>query len=202
MKRYLLHNDVFPGCGPDCCDCPKYKNGCDNLKAGNQVLINEGSLQFDRQPKFRKVTDKDVAVISITYDPISIPTTPTVAPLAITVPGPVSYVSDKVVPWHYGADVYCHGVKQEESSSEERSDESKIASAENFSSIGQMTRSGRVFGPRNVQDIADALAKAKGKQVMVEEPVQGSVPKPAVTAEASPSTEEVEELLRIIRKSD
>ena len=36
-----------------------------------------------------------------------------VAPIIITVPGPLPYTSDKAFLWHYGADVYVLGVKQE-----------------------------------------------------------------------------------------
>ena len=48
VKRYLLDNNIFPGCGPDCCKCQVHVNGCDKLKMGIQFLIDEGSLQFDR----------------------------------------------------------------------------------------------------------------------------------------------------------
>ena len=38
----------------------------------------------------------------------------------------------------------------------------------NFSGEGRLMRSGRVLSPPNLQSKADALAKVKGKQVMVE----------------------------------
>ena len=36
-----------------------------------------------------------------------------IAPIIITVPGPIPYTSDKAVLWYYGEDVYVLGVKQE-----------------------------------------------------------------------------------------
>lgn len=145
-----------------------------------------------------KIIEEDLAVISIPYDPVSIPIPPRSASITITVPGPVVYESEKAIPWHYGSDVYYHGVKQESSSAEVKSDGEKVASAEDLAGVSRMTRSGRVFRPGNVRDVAYALEKAKGKQIAVEDPVQ----KNAQNTETSPSTDEVEELLRIIRKSD
>lgn len=50
---------------------------------------------------------------------------------------------------------------------------------DNLVGISRITRSCRVFPSQNTQDNVDALEKAKGKQVMVDnqEPVQISVPK-------------------------
>ena len=63
--------------------------------------------------------------------------------------------------------------------------------------IGRFTRSGRLFSPPVTQtDSVDAAANAKGKQVMNEgasTPQAGSEPA---------FTKDVDELLRIIRKSD
>ena len=55
---------------------------------------------------------KDVSIITISANSSRVPKRPVritpaarIAPLIITCPGPVPYASDKVVPWHYGADV-------------------------------------------------------------------------------------------------
>ena len=84
----------------------------------------------------------------------------------ITVPGPMLYTSEKAIPWNYGADVYYHGVKQEVSTrlSEEERAEGNEEEVHNFSGVVRMTRSGRVFGPSNVQDAADVSAREKVKQ--------------------------------------
>ena len=63
-------------------------------------------------------------------------------PLKITMLGPAPYKSDKTVPWNYGGEIYYHGVKQiEESSEQDNSDISNIAET------SKITRSGRIFSP-------------------------------------------------------
>ena len=62
----------------------------------------------------------------------------TVAPVVITVLGPLPYVSDKAVPWHYGADVYVNGIKQEFNTG---------ASICDITGPAKVTRSGRLFSP-------------------------------------------------------
>ena len=42
--------------------------------------------------------------------PVKITPVQKIAPITITVLGPIPYTSDKAVPWHYGADVYVLGV--------------------------------------------------------------------------------------------
>ena len=104
-------------------------------------------------------------MVFIPYTHVCIPTPSRAPPLMITVPGPMLYTSEKAIPCHYGADVYYHGVKQEVStrlSEEERAEDNK-EEVHNFSGVGRMTRSGRVFGPSNVQDAADTSAREKGK---------------------------------------
>ena len=91
-------------------------------------------------------------MISIPYTLVCIPTPSRVPPLMITVPSPVSYTSEKAIPWHYGDYVYYHGVKQEVSTraSEEERAEDNEEEVHNFYGVSRMTRSGRVFGPSNV----------------------------------------------------
>ena len=113
VKRYLLENSIFPGCTSECVKCREQPKGCDDLKSGIQLLMKQGSLQFDRKPSYRKVTEEDVIVISIPYTPARILAPSRAPPLMITVLGPMPYISEKAVPWHYGVDVYYHRVKQE-----------------------------------------------------------------------------------------
>lgn len=72
IKNYLMKNDVFPGCLPDCCKCQSQPEGCDHLKFGIQNLIDEGLLQCDKVMK-DKTEVKEVSVISIPYAPVNIP---------------------------------------------------------------------------------------------------------------------------------
>lgn len=129
--------------------------------------------------KDKKIEETDVVVIAIPYTPIKTPAPAKPTPLTITFPGHIPYSSEKDVPWHYGSDVYYHGIKQEEKPYEQKPCVDESLNVDNFASIGRITRSSRVFHSQNTQDNADALAKAKGKQVMVENQkhVQISVPK-------------------------
>lgn len=201
VKIYLVKNGIFPRCVPDCQKCEDQSEGCTKLKKKIQELMDIGFLQFSKVVK----KDDEVAIISIPYDPIDIPTpVETFAPtepaaLTITVPSPIPYSSEKAISWHYGSKVYYNGIKNGngESSRKEHA-ENDSANVDNFVGVGRMTRSGRVLGPRNVQEGVDALAKAKGKEAMTDN--DAPIPNPAI--EASPSTQEMEELLKIIRKSD
>ncbi|XP_058775769.1 uncharacterized protein LOC131650045 [Vicia villosa] len=143
-------------------------------------LIDEGPLQFYRRLRGAKSENGEVSVISIPYEPfvpiciqvpvqipVSIPYEEQPATLMITVPGPVSYESEKVIPWHYGSNVYCYGTKKEDGL-KDKSVEDAVANADNFAGTGRITRSGRVFSPQQVQDNDDALEKAKGKQVVTD----------------------------------
>ena len=64
---------------------------------------------------------QDVSIITISANPskassrkpVRITPVPRIAQLIIIVPNPIQYTSNKAVPWHYGADVYYHGVKQD-----------------------------------------------------------------------------------------
>lgn len=124
----------------------------------------------------------------------------------ITLLGPVPYRSDKGVPWNYGEEVYYQGKKVDV--------KTLNYDVNDVGGTVRITRSGCVFSPVqktpevNVED----LAKAKGKRFVVKgtdvEP-ELSVPEPPVentqpsgSNSGMPSNEEVEELMRYIRKID
>lgn len=141
-------------------------------------------------------------MISIPYTPKRILTPARHVPLVVTLPGLVPYSREKAVPWHYGSNVYYHGVKQVfiPVPAKKEEVEKEDVNAGDFSGVGRITHSGRVFAPPNPQDVTDALEKAKGRQVADGPgPVQVNLPKDNV---GSSTTQEVEELLKIIRKSD
>ncbi|XP_058784373.1 uncharacterized protein LOC131659162 [Vicia villosa] len=212
VKQHLVNSGIFPGCGVDWEDCKSQPEGCADLKSMVQELIDEGPLQFYRRMRGAKSGDGEVAVISIPYEPVvpiciqvpiqipvGIPYEEQPAALMITVLGPIPYESEKVVPWHYGSDVYYYGTKEEGDPSKKKFVEAAVANTDNFAGTGRITRSGRVFSPQLVQKDADALAKAKGKQAVTDvqnSPTQNGAPDNDV------SSKDVEELLRIIRKSD
>ncbi|KAI5444408.1 hypothetical protein KIW84_012872 [Lathyrus oleraceus] len=129
--------------------------------------------------KLKKIEEINVVVVSIPYTLINIPAPAIPVPLTITLPGPIPYSNEKVVPWHYGSDVYYHGVKQEEKPFEEMPCVDENLNVDNLVGRSKITRRGRVFPSQNTQDSDDALAKAKGKKVMEDnqESVQIFVPK-------------------------
>ena len=94
----------------------------------------------------------------------------TIAPVIITVPGPLPYISDKVVPWHYGADVYVNGIRQEFDTS---------ASICDITGPTKVTRSGRLFSP----DIAPPAIR----RPLLIKPT--SLPGPVADQVVSPATE-------------
>ncbi|XP_050920255.1 uncharacterized protein LOC127137890 [Lathyrus oleraceus] len=175
VKEYLIKNDVYPECFPKCCKCKSQPEGCDDLKAGTQSLITEGFLKFDRIVKDKKIEETDVALIYIPYTSINIPAPTRPTPLTITFTGPISYSSERVVPWHYGSDVYYHGVKQEDEPSKEKSCVDDSLNVGNLAGTGRITRSGRVFPSPSTQDNADALAKDKDITVNQLEGVMASI---------------------------
>ncbi|XP_058725809.1 uncharacterized protein LOC131597113 [Vicia villosa] len=176
VKQHLINSGISPGCGIDCEKCKSQPEGCDDLKGMVQKLIDEGPLQFYRRLRNAKGNDGEVFVISIPYEPV--------VPISIQVPIQMYITMAR---------------RKKNEPSKEKLVEASVANTDNFAGTGRITRSGRVFSPQLVQSNADALAKAKGKQVVTDvqkSPTQNGAPDSAV------SSKDVEELLRIIRKSD
>ena len=120
VKKNLLLSCLFLGCGEGCHMCSILPAGCHLLKSGVQRLMNNKEILFENIV-IPVVPIEDVAIITISANPSKVSsrrpvrTTPVqrISPLIIIVPGPIPYTSDKAVPWHYGADVYYHGIKQD-----------------------------------------------------------------------------------------
>ncbi|XP_050889852.1 leucine-rich repeat extensin-like protein 5 [Lathyrus oleraceus] len=116
VKGRLLKGGVDPGCKEDCLVCSETTNGCDQLKAGIQRLIDEGCLQFSRAVK----ENGAVSTVTIYFKPsegrgrgsVSAPTTsntPVTIPAPVTIRAPTTIVApgrrqvenSKAVPWRY-----------------------------------------------------------------------------------------------------
>ncbi|XP_058745778.1 uncharacterized protein LOC131618612 [Vicia villosa] len=211
VKQHLANSGIFPSCGVDCDNCKNQLGVCIDLKSMVLKLMDEGPLQFYRKKRNARVANDEVVVIDIPYEPVApiniqvpvqipivIPYAEQPATLMITVPGPIPYESEKAVPWNYGSDVYYYGTKKEDEL-KDNFVKAAVANADNIAGTGKITHSGRVFSPQLIQNNADASVKAKGKQVVVDSqnsPVQNGAPDSVV------SSKDVEELLRIIKKSD
>src|SRR3954462_7806442 len=136
--------------------------------------------------------------------PFKISATLKVASVVIASPTPFPYSSDKAVPWGYDTNVYVHGVKQ--STSTEETAKLTAPTVSNIVGTSKITRSGRIFSPEISPNVAAGPVRvpvpnqnvnARGKEPQ-DEQVQTPV---EITAE-DPSKQEMEEILKIICKSD
>ena len=128
-----------------------------------------------------------------------------IAPLIITSPGLIPYSSDKAVPWNYGAEVYYHGIKQDSQINEDKTDD-----VTNIIGSSRVTRTGKIFSPiisppttttTHVRITIDKPSTdTKGKEKVIE-PARIEAPAKDVITE-EPSTQEMEDILKIIMKSD
>ncbi|KAI5382844.1 hypothetical protein KIW84_070306 [Lathyrus oleraceus] len=125
--------------------------------------------------------------ITATRLPVKITAEPKVAPLIITAPGPVPYSSSKAIPWNYGGDVYIHDIKQDDNS----------ANPNDVDIVGtsKITRSGRIFSP----EISPPVPETRGKEPVIN-PSQSRTPVEVTIEDVA--KQEMEEMLKIIRKSD
>ena len=110
----------------------------------------------------------------------------------------------KAVPWNYGVEVYYHGIKQDYWINENKNYVTNIVGA------SKVTRTGRIFSPdisppittttlvRITNDKSSANTRGKekeGEPAGIEEPTKD-------TNAEEPSSREMEEILKIIKKSD
>ena len=222
VKGRLLNGGVYSGCDEDCLGCAESENGCDQLRAGIQGMMDEGCLQFSRAVKDRGT----VSTITIYFKPsegrgqrvvsapatngtpvtISVPVTIS-APTTIAASGRRAVENSRAVPWKY--DNAHRSYRRAESQTRpvnqtpvtiglpNRVPATVGPAVDNVGGPGGFTRSGRLFAPQPLRDNnAEALAKAKGKQAVVEEePVQKEAPEGSFE-------KDVEEFMKIIKKSD
>ncbi|XP_050877316.1 uncharacterized protein LOC127081075 [Lathyrus oleraceus] len=192
IKNPLMKNNVFPICGNYCEHCLINPQQCGTLKSVIQQLMNQGILVVDCPS-----TKEDVSTVEIPYDevpPLQIPydfsqltlLTNPITPIVITVPTPFPYVDTKAVPWMYDTSVYIHGQKEQEEPI--KSSDPMI----NITGTSGVTRSGRIFAstPTPIGTINPSTLD-KGKQIDGAQQRQDPTP-----------SSEVDEFLRIIKKSD
>ncbi|XP_050889426.1 uncharacterized protein LOC127094663 [Lathyrus oleraceus] len=212
VKKQLLLRNVFPGCTDDCARCGDTPQGCEELREGVQMLIDQGIFLVEHSS-----AADEVSTLEIPYYPVQIPVenAPT-TPLVIVVPAPFSYESTKAIPWNYNSTNYLHGRKLEErmakarktlvihvpSEIPEHAEVQKSVEVQepvvNITGTSGMTRSGRIFAapppPPEKEDLG-TNAKSKGKQSAGPEQEQ-------TQTQGKVAPDDVEEFLRIIKKSD
>ncbi|KAI5430682.1 hypothetical protein KIW84_035048 [Lathyrus oleraceus] len=194
VKGRLLSGGVYPGCDEGCIGCAETDNGCDQLRAGIQGMMDEGCLQFSRAVKDRGT----VSTVTIYFKP---------APTTIVASGRRPVENSRVVPWSYNnayrsnrrADNQTRPANQALVTISAPIKTPVVVSpvVDNVGGPGGFTRSGRLFAPQPLRDAnVEASAKSKGKQVVVdEEPAQKEVPEGSFEKDA-------EEFMKIIKKSD
>jgi hypothetical protein len=93
VKSRLLSGGVYPGCEEGCLDCAESDNGCDQLRAGIQSLIDEGCLQFVRADNRDR---GEVSTVTIFFKPSegrgprTVGSAPTTSGNPVTISAPVS----------------------------------------------------------------------------------------------------------------
>ena len=154
VKWNLLKVGLFSGCGEGCHFCLSLPTGCHLLKEGVQRLMDDREILIEKNP-VPTISCRYVSIITIssnpprvsTKRPVRITSSLKLAPLIITMPGPIPYSSDKAVPWNYGADVYYHGVKQDLLAAEDQVSGNTDPDIGNIVGTSKITRSERVFSP-------------------------------------------------------
>ncbi|KAI5415820.1 hypothetical protein KIW84_041023 [Lathyrus oleraceus] len=125
------------------------------------------------------------------------------APVTISTPTTIAassgrlYENSRAIPWQYD-NAFCRNRRPENQTRSVNETPVTVGSAVgNVGGPGGFTRSGHLFAPQVPRDNnAEALARTKGKQVVVEdEPVRKEVPENSFE-------KDVEEFMRIIKKSD
>ncbi|XP_050889760.1 uncharacterized protein LOC127095058 [Lathyrus oleraceus] len=199
VKEQLLMKDVHPGCDAKCEGYLMNPHECERLKVGIQRLIDQQVLIVEQIPANNEVDMLEIPYdpvrvpIEIPYDPIPVPATAyPITPLVITVPAPFAFDNTKAVPWNYDSKVFLYGQEMKEEPT--RPEEASV----NITRAGGITRSGRVFAPACPAGGVDQGASNRnpGKQVANDE---GRGPN---AAEKVNPNDEVEEFLRLIKKSD
>ncbi|XP_050920473.1 uncharacterized protein LOC127138115 [Lathyrus oleraceus] len=192
IKNALMRDNAFPICSNDYEHCLINPQQCRTLKSAIQQLMDQGILVVD-YPSIKE----DVSTLEIPYDevpPLQIPydfsqltlSTNHVTPIIIKVPTPFPYVDTKAVPWVYDTSVYIHGQKIQEE--QLKSSDPMI----NITGTGGITRSGRIFAPTLTPiGTINPSTSDKGKQIDGTNQRQDPAP-----------SNEVDEFLRIIKKSD
>ena len=122
-----------------------------------------------------------------TKRPIRITSVPKVASLIITMPGPIPYSSDKIVPWNHGGDVYYHSIKQDWPVAEDSSSEKVDSDISNIAGTSKITRSWRVFS----LEIAPTKAVSGPVIIHVVVAPPKAIPSPAIISPNTPTDKTV-----------
>ncbi|XP_050888991.1 uncharacterized protein LOC127094174 [Lathyrus oleraceus] len=164
VKERLLKGGVFSGCDEGCSDCEDSENGCEKGPG--------------RAPRTASTPITTSTLVTISA-PVTVGT-----PTTIVASNRRPVESSRAVPWKYdnafrnnrrsGSQIRPVNQAPITIGVPVRAPVTVGPAVDNVGGPGGFTRSGRLFAPQTLRDRnAEALAKAKGKQVVVEEgPVQ------------------------------
>ena len=188
IKGRLLDGGVHPGCDKGCVACPESDNGCSQLRAGIQKLIDEGCVQFGRADNRNRGAVSTVTIffkpsegrgprtvgnaLTTAGNPVTI-SAPVSANNPTTVVAPVRKVvveNSRAVPWTYDS-TYRSNRRAE--NRVRPSNQAPVTIGvpvsrtpavvspvvDNVGGPGGFTRSGRLFAPQPLRD-ANAEASA------------------------------------------
>ena len=95
IKLNLLKDGIFPGCEEDHCLCSSLPTDCPLLKLGIQRLMDNQEILFEKTSATPTPVN-DISIITISANlskvskrPVKITSDPKIAPLKITMPGPI-----------------------------------------------------------------------------------------------------------------
>ncbi|XP_050919393.1 uncharacterized protein LOC127136926 [Lathyrus oleraceus] len=196
VKKKLLMNKLSPDCYAACECCLINPQTCKILRACIQELMNQRVMVAEHMSTIEEIETLEIPYeqgypLEILYylTPMKISVDP-VTPLTITIPTPFPYENTKAVPWTYDSVVYIHGRKIED---EPLAFKDPIV---NIVGTGGVTRSGIIFAPMSpTNENGGTSRKDKGKQIESNEQGNNST-------QIETPVSEVEELMRIIKKSD
>jgi hypothetical protein len=191
VREILLSFDQFSSMHTDCKECEKNPNHCTRMKECLQELMDQGLVQVGYSHKKDMVAmlephehEKVMKPIEIIYQKAA----QKLEPLVIQTPAPFPYTNTKTIPWVYSTSAFVQGKPV-------TLPEPVVISIDG---PGGMTRSGRVFVPKPVQENVGIPAMPA---IPVDENILNKSIETGVPKDTSPQ-DEADEFLRIIRKSD
>ncbi|KAI5421776.1 hypothetical protein KIW84_045275 [Lathyrus oleraceus] len=179
-----------------CAICSVNPRGCLIVKRDIQKLMDENVIQILQS---RDIDDVNVIVpvfktpeqVVIQFDSSSSNNVNrSVSPLVIRLAGPVSYASDRAVPYQYNATMIENG---------QEVPLPMTNSVVNIADIAKVTRSDRVFGPVFLKDVKE-VAVTKTVEVPAVNPVSAPMCQSGESSKLKPNDDD--EVLRLIKKSE
>jgi hypothetical protein len=191
VREVLIGYDSFEEMHSNCEICSTNLNACEKMKKCLQNMMDQGLVQIGYSWVDTNIATLESQLsmpIEITYQrrELQIPVQ-SMDPIVFHVPKPFPFESTNKVPWNYQPVPYVGGKPLT----------STKPNVTNIVGVSGVTRSGRVFSPEQSSKGNTESPVVPAKEKGVEERKNGASP----LKETIPQ-EEVEEFLRIIRKSD